>query len=255
LEVSEQKKTKKNASTKKASTAQPTIPNSGAGQTASTSTEKTSAEQVDINSKDKGKQTASTSTEIALNDSEGITEPAANEQRVQGPDDYSPADSSSVKLTKSSLEIDTTTATTLVNISSDSDNEPNEETLEESADEVEETRFPAQFNNMNNEFEIALWVAQHLRILNLAKEIQNAKSTPITSTKESSQVLSALLYPTSIITSPEIDQVIYCILNVILTYLLLINTFKFSIKNSSYKTSARRFFSELETILKNYMKN
>lgn len=33
---------------------------------------------------------------------------------------------------------------------------------------------------MTNEFEVALWVAQHPRILKLALEIQNAKSTSVT---------------------------------------------------------------------------
>lgn len=59
---------------------------------------------------------------------------------------------------------------------------------------------------MNNEFEIALWVAQHPRILNLAKEIQNAKSTPITTTltNETSQVFSSA--PISNTTSQEINR-------------------------------------------------
>jgi len=62
---------------------------------------------------------------------------------------------------------------------------------------------------MNNEFEVALWVAQHPRILNLAKEIQSAKSTPI---NEKSQEFSS--YSSSSNTAmppPEIvdDQVIY----------------------------------------------
>jgi hypothetical protein len=68
------------------------------------------------------------------------------------------------------------------------------------------TPYPTQFQNMSNEFEVALWVAQHPRILNLAKEIQNAKSTSI---NERSQVLSsASSYPTSSTTSLEIDQVL-----------------------------------------------
>ena len=66
---------------------------------------------------------------------------------------------------------------------------------------------------MSNEFEVAMWVAQHPRILNLAKEIQNAKSTPITttsttSTNETLQVFSNA--PTSnTSTTQEINQVIY----------------------------------------------
>ena len=33
---------------------------------------------------------------------------------------------------------------------------------------------------MNNEFEVAMWLANHPRILNLALNIKNAKSIPIT---------------------------------------------------------------------------
>lgn len=58
---------------------------------------------------------------------------------------------------------------------------------------------------MSNEFEVALWVAQHPRILNLAKEIQNAK---LTSINERSQVLSTPSYPTSSTTPLEVDQVL-----------------------------------------------
>ena len=77
-------------------------------------------------------------------------------------------------------------------------------------DETNEVQCPAQFQSMNNEFEVALWVAQHPRILNLAKEIQDAKSTPIT-TNEEFQILTTTLHPTisNSTMSPEIDQVIY----------------------------------------------
>jgi hypothetical protein len=58
---------------------------------------------------------------------------------------------------------------------------------------------------MNNEFEVALWVAQHPRILNLALGIHNAKSTPTTPVNETPQALIPL-YPTN--TMPlEVDQV------------------------------------------------
>jgi hypothetical protein len=44
---------------------------------------------------------------------------------------------------------------------------------------------------MNSEFEVAVWLANHPRILNLALEIKNAKSMPITN-KESPQGLQDL---------------------------------------------------------------
>ena len=69
--------------------------------------------------------------------------------------------------------------------------------------ETSEAQYPIQFQNMSNEFEVALWVAQHPRILNLAKEIQNAKLTSVISTN---QVLSAPI--SSDTTPPEVDQVI-----------------------------------------------
>src|SRR2546430_1368622 len=95
---------------------------------------------------------------------------------------------------------------------------------------------------MNNEFEVALWVAQHPRILNLAKEIQSAKLTPI---NEKSQEFSS--YSSSSNTAmppPEIvldDQVIYE--NVILhedSYFIN-NIFKFSTKSFNFKMSVKHF--------------
>ena len=61
---------------------------------------------------------------------------------------------------------------------------------------------------MNNEFEVALWVAQHPRILNLAKEIQSAKSTLI---NEKSQEISSYSSSSNTAMPLEIvdDQVIY----------------------------------------------
>src|SRR5437016_8934881 len=98
-------------------------------------------------------------------------QPQINEQREQVSDNYSPADSSSAKLTKSSI-----------NVSSVSDDE---EDFEESGmyyifghiisllnlngnvlldlviDVTSEAQYPIQFQNMSNELEVALWVAQH----------------------------------------------------------------------------------------------
>ena len=62
---------------------------------------------------------------------------------------------------------------------------------------------------MSNEFEVALWVAQHQRILNLAIDIRNAKLTNIPANKDKfggSQLNTSILYPISS-TLPEIDQV------------------------------------------------
>jgi len=42
-----------------------------------------------------------------------------------------------------------------------------------------------QFQHMSNEFETAVWLANHSRILNLALEIKNAKSIPITNEEKS----------------------------------------------------------------------
>ena len=38
---------------------------------------------------------------------------------------------------------------------------------------------------MNSEFEVAVWLANHPRILNLALDIKNAKSMPITNEERS----------------------------------------------------------------------
>jgi hypothetical protein len=59
---------------------------------------------------------------------------------------------------------------------------------------------------MNNEFEVALWVAQHPRILNLAKEIQSAKSTPI---NEDSHVLSSYPSNSTTVIPQEIDEQVF----------------------------------------------
>lgn len=84
-------------------------------------------------------------------------------------------------------------------------------------DKTSGTQRPIQFQDMSNEFEVALWVAKHSRILNLALEIQKAKSTPITTENKSSQILNAPSNPTSTTTIlQEIDQVIQGITNVIL---------------------------------------
>jgi hypothetical protein len=42
------------------------------------------------------------------------------------------------------------------------------------------SQIPAQFQCMNNEFDVATWLANHPRILNLALDIKNAKSIQIT---------------------------------------------------------------------------
>lgn len=71
----------------------------------------------------------------------------------------------------------------------------------------EQPIYPKAFHNMSNEFEVAVWIAQHPRILNLAIEIQNAKSTLVN--KEGSQVQEVQASTSySNITPLEIDQVI-----------------------------------------------
>lgn len=63
---------------------------------------------------------------------------------------------------------------------------------------------------MDNEFEVALWVSQHPRILNLAKEIQSAKSTPINEESHESHVNLSYSSNSSTVVLPELDdQVIY----------------------------------------------
>jgi hypothetical protein len=60
---------------------------------------------------------------------------------------------------------------------------------------------------MDNEFEAAVWVADRPRILNLALEIKKAKTMPVNSANESSQILDIPSYSIST-TLTEIDQVI-----------------------------------------------
>jgi hypothetical protein len=61
---------------------------------------------------------------------------------------------------------------------------------------------------MSNEFEIALWVAHHQRILNLAINIRNsmAISVPVNEESETSQIPISTSYPISNLS--EISQVI-----------------------------------------------
>ncbi|RGB30558.1 hypothetical protein C1646_765220 [Rhizophagus diaphanus] len=134
--------------------------------------------------------TESSGNEKASDDSEGFgtantAEPATNERRKQD----------SIGTGSSSAKTCTTTTATPINIG-DSDSE------EESGDETSEPQRPKQFQDMSNEFEVALWVAKHSRILNLALEIQKSKSTQITSANESPKIL-----PARTTTMPqEIDQ-------------------------------------------------
>ncbi|CAG8799343.1 15213_t:CDS:2, partial [Gigaspora rosea] len=66
---------------------------------------------------------------------------------------------------------------------------------------------PAQFQQADNEFEIALWVARHKRILDLATNIRNGMMTRIDDRDErriTTSVSSMLYEPT--LKPPEIDQ-------------------------------------------------
>ena len=108
---------------------------------------------------------------------------------------------------------------------------------------------------MNNEFEVALWVAQHPRILNLAKEIQSAKSTPI---NEKSQEFSSYSSSSNIAMLPlEIvdDQVIYENVTLHKDSYFINNIFKFSTKSFNFKMSVKHFSFVLGTIRRSCMKN
>ena len=75
---------------------------------------------------------------------------------------------------------------------------------------MQQQRYPKQFQNMSDEFEVALWVSQHQRILNLAIDIRDAKSITIPANEDEfggSQIHhTSISYPIST-TLPEINQV------------------------------------------------
>lgn len=74
----------------------------------------------------------------------------------------------------------------------------------------QQPKFPSQFHNMTNEFEIALWLAHHQRILNLAINIRNGMSTRVIE-EECETSLTSNLSHKAVLQSgsslPEIDQV------------------------------------------------
>ncbi|CAG8705239.1 2317_t:CDS:2, partial [Rhizophagus irregularis] len=75
----------------------------------------------------------------------------------------------------------------------------------------QQPKFPSQFHNMTNEFEIALWLAYHQRILNLAISIRNGMSTKVNE-EECETSLTSNLSHEAVLQSgsslPEIDQYI-----------------------------------------------
>ena len=107
---------------------------------------------------------------------------------------------------------------------------------------------------MNNEYEVELWVEQHPKILNLAKEIQSAKSTLI---NEKSQEFSSYSSSSNTAMPPEIvdDQVIYENMTLHEDSYFINNIFKFSTKSFNFKMSIKHFSFVPGTIRRSCMKN
>lgn len=62
---------------------------------------------------------------------------------------------------------------------------------------------------MSNEFEIALWVAHHQRILNLATDIRNSMAVNVSMNEKESEISQIPISTSySLSTIPEISQVI-----------------------------------------------
>ncbi|CAG8690257.1 877_t:CDS:2, partial [Rhizophagus irregularis] len=73
----------------------------------------------------------------------------------------------------------------------------------------QQPKFPSQFHNMTNEFEIALWLAYHQRILNLAISIRNGMSTRVNEEECETSLISNLSHEAVLqsgLSLPEIDQ-------------------------------------------------
>ncbi|PKY55668.1 hypothetical protein RhiirA4_475286, partial [Rhizophagus irregularis] len=73
----------------------------------------------------------------------------------------------------------------------------------------QQPKFPSQFHNMTNEFEIALWLAYHQRILNLAISIRNGMSTRVNEEECETSLISNLSHEAVLQSGsslPEIDQ-------------------------------------------------
>jgi hypothetical protein len=121
---------------------------------------------------------------------------------------------------------------------------------------------PMQFQHMTSEFDVAKWLANHSRILNLALAIRNAKLMPITN-EESSQSLQGLqgLQGSQGIQVIQQDSQVEITQVISLLYIIYLKTlftivlttffiFIFSIRNSSCKKNLRHFSCEPEIIHK-----